>query len=115
MAATPPAAAPPAPDVEAPATPAPALDIHDDSQGKHSDSNTQVIYTNTHTYTLTLTCTLTLVYSHTNTNAHPHINTLCKELVCALGTGNRTCCSQVLLGFLGIFLLSFNILDILLK
>lgn len=27
---------------EAPATPAPALDLHDDSQGKHSDSNTQV-------------------------------------------------------------------------
>ncbi|XP_013147618.1 PREDICTED: SWI/SNF complex subunit SMARCC2 isoform X3 [Papilio polytes] len=26
---------------EAPATPAPALDLHDDSQGKHSDSNTQ--------------------------------------------------------------------------
>lgn len=27
---------------EAPATPAPAMDAHDDSQGKHSDSNTQV-------------------------------------------------------------------------
>lgn len=28
---------------EAPATPAPPLDAHDDSQGKHSDSNTQVL------------------------------------------------------------------------
>ncbi|CAG4966193.1 unnamed protein product [Parnassius apollo] len=40
-----PAAAPvvpePAPVTEAPATPAPAMDVHDDSQGKHSDSNTQ--------------------------------------------------------------------------
>ncbi|XP_073965215.1 uncharacterized protein [Choristoneura fumiferana] len=30
-----------APAAEAPATPAPVLDTHDDSQGKHSDSNTQ--------------------------------------------------------------------------
>lgn len=41
-----PAAPPPEPVVtaaaEAPATPAPTLDAHDDSQGKHSDSNTQV-------------------------------------------------------------------------
>ncbi|KAL4716244.1 hypothetical protein ACJJTC_004738 [Scirpophaga incertulas] len=41
----PPAVAPeppaPAPAPEAPATPAPPIDTHDDSQGKHSDSNTQ--------------------------------------------------------------------------
>ncbi|XP_045454586.1 SWI/SNF complex subunit SMARCC2 [Melitaea cinxia] len=30
---------------EAPATPAPAMDAHDDSQGKHSDSNTQEMLT----------------------------------------------------------------------
>ncbi|KPJ10736.1 SWI/SNF complex subunit SMARCC2 [Papilio machaon] len=38
-----PAAPPPEPPAatEAPATPAPAMDVHDDSQGKHSDSNTQ--------------------------------------------------------------------------
>lgn len=28
---------------DAPPTPAPPLDAHDDSQGKHSDSNTQVL------------------------------------------------------------------------
>ncbi|XP_039759766.1 SWI/SNF complex subunit SMARCC2 isoform X2 [Pararge aegeria] len=32
---------PPPPVPEAPTTPAPAMDAHDDSQGKHSDSNTQ--------------------------------------------------------------------------
>ncbi|XP_045779311.1 SWI/SNF complex subunit SMARCC2 isoform X1 [Maniola jurtina] len=47
-AATPAAAAPeppPAPVPEAPTTPAPAMDAHDDSQGKHSDSNTQEMLT----------------------------------------------------------------------
>ncbi|RVE44408.1 hypothetical protein evm_010938 [Chilo suppressalis] len=36
---------PPPPVPEAPATPAPPIDTHDDSQGKHSDSNTQEMIT----------------------------------------------------------------------
>ncbi|XP_068619544.1 SWI/SNF complex subunit SMARCC2 isoform X2 [Battus philenor] len=35
----------PVPVPEAPTTPAPAMDVHDDSQGKHSDSNTQEMLT----------------------------------------------------------------------
>ncbi|XP_050355107.1 SWI/SNF complex subunit SMARCC2 isoform X2 [Nymphalis io] len=39
------AAAEPSAPPDAPATPAPAMDAHDDSQGKHSDSNTQEMLT----------------------------------------------------------------------